>query len=495
MQNNMYKVAISQSSNKTYLDIPPYNPSRKYAEYKFTSISDIANPAYEEVRNSFYYLGYDKDNYGTDKWNPLSAIVQEGDHVVIKPNFVLSQHYEGGDIFSVITHPSVIRAVIDYVYLALNGKGKITIADAPQMDCNISELLEKTQLLTIQEFYQKTSQFTIDIIDLRDFWLDKSLSNSNIASMNKRKELAGDPKGSTLINLGERSKFYKKMNMDMIYGADYNRDETMKHHHGNIHEYSISNTILDADVIMSIPKLKVHKKVGVTLNAKGLVGINTNKNCLIHFTLGTPHKGGDQFPDAVLTKKEKLLVYIQRYLFDLLLSKKIKLLDYIYQMIYKLYRYFIRPWFGTVKKEKILLDAGNWQGNDSAWRMTADLVNVVLFADKNGKIQKQQQRKIFSVIDGIIGGEKNGPLTPNSKPAGVIISGDNLITVDIVAASLMGFDVSKIKSIYTPLIEMLNISLDDIKVLGVEEYKNVINKPDRYLDFEPHPGWPDLLND
>ena len=491
----MYKVSISKNSSTTYLDIPPFHPSNKYAEYKYKSISEITNPAYEEVRNSLFYLGYDKDNYGTEKWNPLSAIIQEGDHVVIKPNFVLSQHYEGGDLFSVITHPSVIRAVIDYVYLAINGNGKITIADAPQMDCNFSELLEKTQLLSIQEFYKTTCQFTIDILDLREFWLDKSLSKSTIASIKKRKELPGDPKGSTLINLGERSKFYKKMNMDMIYGADYNRDETMKHHHGNIHEYSISNTILDADVIMSIPKLKVHKKVGVTLNAKGLVGINTNKNCLIHFTLGTPDNGGDQFPDAVLSKREKLLVDIQRYLFDTLLSKKIKIFDYIYQIIYKLYRYLIRPWFGTVKKEKVLLDAGNWQGNDSAWRMTVDLVNIALFADKNGKIQQQPQRKLFSVIDGIIGGEKNGPLTPNIKQSGVIISGDNPISVDIVAASLMGFNVQKIKSIYTPLSEMLNISLEDLEVLGVEEYRDVINIPDRYLDFEPHPGWPDLLNE
>jgi len=40
--------------------------------------------------------------------------------------------------------------------------------------------------------------------------------------------------------------------------------------------------------LYSIPKMKVHGKVGVTLNLKGLVGVNTDKNYLIHYRVGTP---------------------------------------------------------------------------------------------------------------------------------------------------------------------------------------------------------------
>ena len=35
-----------------------------------------------------------------------------------------------------------------------------------------------------------------------------------------------------------------------------------------INEYCISNTILDADVIINIPKLKTHKKAGITVCLK-----------------------------------------------------------------------------------------------------------------------------------------------------------------------------------------------------------------------------------
>ena len=58
------------------------------------------------------------------------------------------------------------------------------------------------------------------------------------------------------------------------------------------HEYLISRSAMDADVFINLPKLKTHKKVGVTLSLKNLVGINGDKNYLPHFCIGTPAEGG-----------------------------------------------------------------------------------------------------------------------------------------------------------------------------------------------------------
>jgi len=55
------------------------------------------------------------------------------------------------------------------------------------------------------------------------------------------------------------------------------------------------------------------------------------------------------------------------------------------------------------------------------------------------------KEKYWCVIDGIIGGENNGPLSPNSKLSGVLIAGENPLSVDLVATRLMGFDYQKIK--------------------------------------------------
>ena len=51
--------------------------------------------------------------------------------------------------------------------------------------------------------------------------------------------------------------------------------------------------------------------------------------------------------------------------------------------------------------------------------MVVDLVKIIYFADSEGKFHSYRQRKIFSIIDGIIGGEKEGPLISDSKKSGV----------------------------------------------------------------------------
>jgi hypothetical protein len=170
-------------------------------------------------------LGLDEEHLGMRQWNPLSAVIQPGDRVVIKPNFVISRHAHGGNLFAIITHPSVLRAIIDYVHKALGGEGEIIIADSPQMDCNFQELLQATSLTSIQELYWKHCQFPIDVLDLRDFWLEADLEEQ-IASVEKRFPLPGDPLGSVLVNLGEKSAFFNASLLERIYGADYNRQET-----------------------------------------------------------------------------------------------------------------------------------------------------------------------------------------------------------------------------------------------------------------------------
>jgi len=477
-----------------YLDSPPYNPYERYPEYDINlGISNAPNPAYEGVRSCLRLLGLDKRNYGTPDWNPLSEIIKPGHRVVIKPNFVLSDHYEGGNLFSIITHPSIIRAVVDYAFKAIKGDGEIIIADAPQMDCNFEQLLDRTKLTSIQELYWDKYRFELRILDLRDFWLERC-EGMVAATLDRRHKLPGDPEGSVVVNLGRKSAFYG-LKSDRFYGADYNRDETIRHHTGERQEYMVSKTILGADVLISVPKLKVHKKVGVTLNAKGLVGINTNKNYIVHYTLGTPEEGGDQFPPGFLKGKAKLRVKLQRFLYDLLLARKNPITDKAYEFIHKTAKVLIRPFFRGVDTREIgLYDGGNWYGNDSAWRMVSDLMKVALYADKNGKLMETPQRRIFSMVDGIIGGENNGPLTPDEKRCGVVIAGFNPLAVDIVGIRLMGFDWTRLKWV-TDLLKnkYFNFYVDnigDIKIMtDASEFQDIFSDNSVLLGFKPHPGW------
>lgn len=482
------RVAIWQGS-ANYAADPPYHPSEQYPELSFSEVSGHSNPAYVGVRRSLQLLGLDAQNAGTPMWNPLSEFIRRGEHVVIKPNFVLSRHYDGGDFDAVITHPSVLRAVVDYVFLAVGNAGKITIADAPQMDCNFDELLLKTGLPRVQQFYRERFGFAIQIVDLRPVWYDHSMGEKG-ALMENRHSLPGDPAGSAQVDLGARSAFSDVSNCEQFYGADFNRNETIALHTGNVHRYSISRTVLEADVVVLVPKLKVHKKVGVTLNAKGLVGITTNKNCLVHYRLGTPEVGGDQFPGQLLSVRERAISGSIRKAQDLLLARRAPWADRTYWALRAAYRAVVKPLIGSVNQDKVIFDGGNWHGNDSAWRMVVDLMRILYFASADGVLHEQPQRRLFSVVDGIVGGELNGPLSPRSKQAGIVAAGFNPLSVDATCTRLMGFDGRQLKWMQRLLSEGFSVAPEKLELRSDDaRYRRMFQSSDPLLAFEPHPGW------
>lgn len=467
---------------------PPYHPDARFPEMPFGETSQGANHPYRLLRDLLWRLGFDAANWQSRGWNPLGHLIVPGQTVVIKPNFVLDTNGSGGDIFSVVTHPSLIRALVDYAYIALRGEGRIIIADAPQMDCCWEVLMAHQRLDTIQEFYRSRFGFDIEVYDLRNFAL-RDPSRPGLAG--NRVALAGDPAGSVVVNLGRQSEFYG-MPGENFYGADYDREETRRHHCGETQEYCLSKTILGSDVFLSVPKLKVHKKVGVTLNLKGLVGINTNKNYLVHYRVGTPSQGGDQLPEH-RSASDQAIIRVQRMLFDKALAKQSPLGDLVYRAAAGVYRGMIKPWKGLSPATQ-LMDGGNWHGNDSAWRMTADLAKILFFADATGRLHKTPQRKIFCLVDGIVGGESNGPLSPDPKPAGCLVAGENPFAVDLVAARMMGFDPSRIKQ-FSILQAPRDISfgLNGVKDIEVRaESKQVcqmFDSRDPFLAFKPHPAW------
>lgn len=468
----------------------PFHPSEAYPESPFAgAVGGEDNPAYRGVRDLFRRLGMDAERYGTPAWNPLGALVRPGDTVLLKPNFVVSRHGRGGDLFSAITHPSVLRAVADYALVALGGRGRLVIADAPQMDAQWDELLAATGLPAVQAFYAERGAVPLEVMDLRDFCVDDP--DAPPVSSNRR-PLAGDPLGSMVVNLGERSHFAPVPRPDRFYGADFDRAETIRHHQGGVHEYSLSRTVLGADVVISIPKLKVHKKVGVTLNVKGLVGINTNKNYLVHYRLGTPSEGGDQLPDIQRTG-DRWLVRVQRRLFDLLLARGSRAADAVYGALRLVYRALLKP-FVHPSQSTLAFDGGNWHGNDTAWRMAVDLLKLFRYAGADGVLRDTPQRRALCIVDGIVGGEGDGPLAPDARPAGCLVAGANPLAVDLVATRLMGFDPLRVRQ-FSILAQPGGWdfgvrSLDEVRVLADDpEVRGLFRSTRPFLAFRPHPGW------
>lgn len=486
MKNVRNQVSVIAQSTAKYPELAPYNPDSIYPElsrFLEPASTDESNVVYNSVRESFRLLGYDSANYGTVEWNPLGWLIHPGDTVFVKPNMIAEKHKLSDDWEYVITHGSIIRPMIDYSFLAMNGRGRIIIGDAPQTDSKFDEIVRLMGLREIQKLYKNFRDFDIEIINLQDeFWVFKD------DVFVEKVDLSGDPGGSLPFDLGNGSYFHELDGQGKTYyGAFYDIEETNRHHTGGKHEYLVSRSPVRADVFISIPKLKTHKKCGLTVNLKSLVGINANKNWLPHYVFGSPDVGGDQFPakDFKNRIENKLVVAAKKRLL-----KKNPLLQFVARKGKKI-AYKI---FGETEE---VIRSGNWFGNDTVWRMALDLNLILMYGEADGHFRQAGERKrYFSVVDGIVSMEGNGPVAGVPKMTGVTIAGESPVAVDAVSAKLMGFDWEKIpliKNAFTnKRFPLADFACDEIKVLSnVPSFDK--NLPDilssETFHFLPHFGW------
>jgi uncharacterized protein (DUF362 family) len=478
------KVAVSPG-HKGYLSEPPYPPADSYPEYPFgpNTLAKEPNHAYEGVRDALCVLGLDVEHNGKKDWNPLGELIRPGNTVVLKPNFIRDfRETQAGHDDCLITHGSIIRVAVDYVYIALRGKGRIIIADAPQNDADFDAIRRIAGLDEIQAFYRQHAGFEIELYDLRP---ERAKKVDGVIVGHER--LPGDPRGYVKVDIGGHSMFADIEHLcHLLYGSEYDTSEIHRHHTGGVHEYLISRTILDADCVINLPKLKTHKKTGITVCMKNLVGINGNKNWLPHHRLGTPTQGGDQFADdGVKHRIERKAMACFRNLFPLfgplrgVMAKPLKTLG--------------KGIFGDTNTNTIR--SGNWYGNDTTWRMVLDLNRILVYVDKDGHLQDHPVRSIFCIVDGIVGGEGNGPLDPTPKPAGMIVAGKNSVAVDLVCARVMGFDYMRLPVLCQALDNhFLPITAFEYDELICKSNDQQFNRPlnefeGMNLAFKPHFGW------
>jgi len=238
---------------------------------------------------------------------------------------------------------------------------------------------------------------------------------------------------------------------------------------------------------VNLPKLKTHKKTGVTLALKNLVGINGDKNWLPHHSVGSVAEGGDEFPDA-------------RWI-DRLRSRATEV---------------ARPWLARgrglglfrlarriedVTRGDAFIRSGNWYGNRTTWRMCLDLNRCLYYSDRAGLHLDAARpvRTVLTVLDGIVAGEGEGPLAPTDVPLGVVLAATDPVALDLAAVRLMGFDERLIPKVCEPMRgeglrltgvrTAADVAVSEVLAGSFERRDFGVDDLRAARTFVAHPGW------
>ncbi len=481
----MIRAALSRSEESYRGLRPPFEPDGDTPELEALlgrEDAPVDNSVHAAVRASLRALGLDAEHFGRDEWNPLGALVPRGATIVLKPNFI--RHWnprEGESVDSVVTHGSVLRAAADYAWLAAGSEGRVVVAEAPQMDCDWERIREIAGLDELVARYARAG-LELELIDLR-----REAVRFEDGVVVERTPLPGDPAGYRIVELG-RCSFFEGSGLDpeRMRGADYDPGPTSEHHRDGRNDYLLSETVLSADLVVNLPKIKTHKKTGVTLSLKNLVGINGDKNWLPHHCVGPSIEGGDEFPDARWIDRARSRAtewarpWLQR-------GRGVGLM--------RLVRRAERATRGDD-----FIRAGNWYGNRTTWRMCLDLNRAFLYSDAKGQHLESPQpvRRVLHLLDGIVAGEDEGPLAPTARPLGAVIASTDAVAADLVAVRLMGFDEDQLPILREAMSERecpvtAVRRSDDVEVIEANDEHGIVR---RRLDeiecpqaFRAHPGW------
>lgn len=461
-------VAILGQDGLNYDINPPFDPPTIYPEYPFSKI-DEKNKVYDAVRSLLYTLNLDKSNFGSKNWNPFKDLISPGDTVLIKPNFVVDTKFSTKHNFQgAVTHSSILRPLIDYAFIASNGESEIIVADGSIDITDFEDVVQATGCKEMIINLNDREGTDVKLFDLRYRLLKRKLFCNflgfeiGIWKWEKNQDFPGFRK----VDLKECSMFEEFHDYTVLRSTQLMSDNSTPRSFHDIgkHEYGISKIALDADVIINVPKLKTHKKAGNTLSLKNMIGVTVPRNWMPHY------EEKKEFTDNI--------------------EGNISLIKKLWQI----------PWIkdcGGIlirnKKRKIEIPiGGSHPQNDVLWRSIIDINKILFYSNKNGDINKEKQRKFFTVIDGVFGGEGDAPLSPKVKKTGVLLGGFDPVSIDLVTTQLMGFDYHKL-----PYLNNLSKNDNDLKlgnnnISDITILKTGLKKESYH--FEPAPTWKDVLD-
>lgn len=328
------------------------------------------------------------------------------------------------------TQAAVLAPLLGAIFSALGPAARVRIGNAPLQSADWDALRAETGLDTLLQLSAgKPGWGRVEACDLR-----ANIQERNAVGWTVRSSVAeeGDD-GIVPFDLGVDSLLEEHRNGSAPYRVlDYATRRTDACHGPGRHVYILNKTILEADLIISVPKLKTHEKVGMTAALKGCVGAVAHKDCLAHHRKGSAASGGDEYPDGRSAWRDASTAFH----------------EWVYTRRDGPVTGVLRVADRAIRKTFVLgggVAHGSWPGNDTAWRMSLDLARILAHGRSDGSMSDDAVRPHFVLTDGIIAGEGQGPLDVDSVTLGYLAWAEDPAAADTVNAAMMGIPLDALR--------------------------------------------------
>jgi hypothetical protein len=193
--------------------------------------------------------------------SPLEDLVNPGDTVLIKPNWVDYDDSDAGK--ATYTRPEVVRPLIDMAILGGattiyvgDGSTNVAIGDMVMSSANYTAMVT-----ALDSSYPSVNITTVNL-NKRDYgwhWVSLS-SNSSFAGSGYEHWQLGTGSGESLYSADNTTYYWASDNQSVSPGGDV------------LGWYAVNDHVLEADVIINVSKMKTHQEQIATMSIKNLVG-------------------------------------------------------------------------------------------------------------------------------------------------------------------------------------------------------------------------------
>jgi uncharacterized protein (DUF362 family) len=355
----------------------------------------------------------------------FGTLIRPEDRVLIKPNLVMDRNQGPWGLEPLLTQPSLIFTAARQILRS--NPSRVLVGDAPLQSCDFEALTRESGLTNYSEELQASDNRFRGIGDFRRTTCD-FIAGVRVPEENRR------PMDQfVLFNLQAESLLEEITDRRHPFRVTcYDPNLMARTHSAGQHEYLVAREVVESDLVVNMPKLKTHRKAGMTCALKNLIGINGNKEYLPHHRLGGFNSGGDCYPGNSKIKRAL------EHTLDRANSASSFGTAFLWRQAAAQLTRAISAGGDQLGVE------GAWSGNDTIWRTCLDLNRILLYGRQDGTLADGPQRRVIHIVDAIVAGQGEGPLRPQPLQLGLIVAGYNAAAVDWISAQLLSFDPDRL---------------------------------------------------